>query len=117
MAESARVTVWHSKSYAAWSAPPPRRRAERSACGHRLKSYAGSMSMVRKYAVRSHVAGRRVFHLSRTTRSHGKASMSQPGEAGACPICGKPRDEKLRPFCSKRCANLDLARWLTGDYA
>jgi endogenous inhibitor of DNA gyrase (YacG/DUF329 family) len=43
--------------------------------------------------------------------------MSQPGEAGACPICGKPRDEKLRPFCSKRCANLDLARWLTGDYA
>ena len=43
--------------------------------------------------------------------------MSQRGEAGACPICGKPRDEKLRPFCSKRCANLDLARWLAGDYS
>ena len=43
--------------------------------------------------------------------------MSPPGEAGGCPICGKPRDENLRPFCSKRCKDLDLARWLTGDYA
>ena len=43
--------------------------------------------------------------------------MSRPGDAGACPICGKPRDAALRPFCSKRCKDLDLARWLTGDYA
>ncbi len=43
--------------------------------------------------------------------------MSQPLEGGACPICGKPRDAKLRPFCSKRCADLDLARWLKGEYA
>ncbi|MFI0395418.1 DNA gyrase inhibitor YacG [Paracoccus jiaweipingae] len=34
-----------------------------------------------------------------------------------CPICGKPADPKLRPFCSKRCADIDLARWLRGDYA
>jgi hypothetical protein len=43
--------------------------------------------------------------------------MSRPGEVGSCPICGKPRDDALRPFCSKRCKDLDLARWLTGDYA
>jgi endogenous inhibitor of DNA gyrase (YacG/DUF329 family) len=34
-----------------------------------------------------------------------------------CPICGKPSDEALRPFCSTRCANLDLQRWFTGRYA
>jgi endogenous inhibitor of DNA gyrase (YacG/DUF329 family) len=32
-------------------------------------------------------------------------------------MCGKPTDEKLKPFCSSRCADLDLARWLRGDYA
>ena len=35
----------------------------------------------------------------------------------ACPICGKPKDPKYRPFCSARCADVDLARWLRGDYA
>src|SRR5262245_43839681 len=34
-----------------------------------------------------------------------------------CPICGKPRVEKLRPFCSRRCADIDLHRWLGGSYA
>lgn len=34
-----------------------------------------------------------------------------------CPICGKPAEEKVRPFCSKRCADLDLSRWLNGVYA
>ncbi len=37
--------------------------------------------------------------------------------APACPICGKPVMEKYRPFCSKRCADVDLHRWLTGAYA
>ena len=35
----------------------------------------------------------------------------------SCPICGKPMDEKYRPFCSKRCADIDLNRWLSGVYA
>lgn len=35
----------------------------------------------------------------------------------ACPICGKDADPKYRPFCSKRCADVDLGRWLTGAYA
>jgi endogenous inhibitor of DNA gyrase (YacG/DUF329 family) len=44
--------------------------------------------------------------------------MSQPADTGgACPICGKPRDMKFRPFCSKRCADLYLAKWLRGEYA
>lgn len=34
-----------------------------------------------------------------------------------CPICGKPAMESLRPFCSKRCADVDLNRWLSGVYA
>jgi endogenous inhibitor of DNA gyrase (YacG/DUF329 family) len=35
----------------------------------------------------------------------------------SCPICGKPLDPAFRPFCSKRCADLDLHRWLAGRYA
>ncbi|ABF62523.1 DNA gyrase inhibitor YacG [Ruegeria sp. TM1040] len=35
----------------------------------------------------------------------------------SCPICGKPTQQSVRPFCSKRCADLDLAKWLNGAYA
>ncbi|RJK97413.1 DNA gyrase inhibitor YacG [Paracoccus aestuarii] len=34
----------------------------------------------------------------------------------ACPICSKPSVPAYRPFCSKRCADVDLAKWLRGDY-
>jgi len=34
-----------------------------------------------------------------------------------CPICQKPADTHFRPFCSKRCADVDLGKWLGGDYA
>ncbi len=33
-----------------------------------------------------------------------------------CSICGKAASERYRPFCSKRCANIDLARWLGDGY-
>jgi len=33
-----------------------------------------------------------------------------------CPICGKPAVVEFKPFCSKRCADVDLNRWLTGAY-
>lgn len=33
-----------------------------------------------------------------------------------CPICKRPTVQDYRPFCSKRCADLDLARWFRGDY-
>ena len=36
--------------------------------------------------------------------------------APACAICGKPADAVFRPFCSKRCADVDLHRWLSGVY-
>ncbi|WP_323035831.1 DNA gyrase inhibitor YacG [Pararhodobacter sp.] len=36
--------------------------------------------------------------------------------AAKCPQCGKPMVPDYRPFCSKRCADVDLARWLRGDY-
>ncbi len=35
----------------------------------------------------------------------------------SCPICSRPTDPAHRPFCSKRCADVDLARWLGGGYA
>ncbi|MBX3484764.1 DNA gyrase inhibitor YacG [Phenylobacterium sp.] len=34
-----------------------------------------------------------------------------------CAICGKPVDPAYRPFCSRRCADVDLQRWLSGGYA
>ncbi|MFQ5562492.1 MAG: DNA gyrase inhibitor YacG [Parvularculaceae bacterium] len=37
--------------------------------------------------------------------------------AGDCPICGKGSVEAYAPFCSKRCADVDLHRWLSGRYA
>ena len=36
---------------------------------------------------------------------------------GTCPICGKPTDVVTKPFCSSRCRNVDLNRWLKGNYA
>jgi hypothetical protein len=44
--------------------------------------------------------------------------MSQPpDEAVKCAVCGKPQVARFRPFCSKRCADVDLAKWLRGGYA
>jgi hypothetical protein len=39
-----------------------------------------------------------------------------------CPICNRPLETgkdvlRFRPFCSKRCADIDLGRWLRGAYA
>jgi hypothetical protein len=37
-------------------------------------------------------------------------------ETKKCPICARPSVEEFKPFCSKRCADVDLNRWLTGAY-
>lgn len=45
--------------------------------------------------------------------------MSGPPPEGAsrrCAICGKLQDSRFKPFCSRRCADLDLSRWLGGRY-
>lgn len=34
-----------------------------------------------------------------------------------CPMCKRETEAKWRPFCSKRCADLDLGKWVTGSYA
>jgi endogenous inhibitor of DNA gyrase (YacG/DUF329 family) len=36
--------------------------------------------------------------------------------AKPCPICGKPSADRFRPFCSPRCSDVDLNRWLKGVY-
>ena len=43
------------------------------------------------------------------------SSAARP--SAACPVCGKPADAAYAPFCSRRCADIDLGRWLKGDYA
>jgi uncharacterized protein len=47
-------------------------------------------------------------------------SASSNGSAmsiGTCPICARAGDAAFRPFCSRRCADVDLSRWLNGAYA
>ncbi|MGB3279432.1 MAG: DNA gyrase inhibitor YacG [Pseudorhodobacter sp.] len=35
----------------------------------------------------------------------------------SCPICARDADPKYKPFCSRRCADVDLGKWLNGSYA
>jgi endogenous inhibitor of DNA gyrase (YacG/DUF329 family) len=44
-------------------------------------------------------------------------TMTEAKNSKPCAICGKPVDAVFRPFCSKRCADVDLHRWLSGVYA
>jgi uncharacterized protein len=46
-----------------------------------------------------------------------KEQTKASGAYGRCPICGAPVDMAYRPFCSARCRDVDLARWLRGSYA
>ena len=44
--------------------------------------------------------------------------MSPAADApDGCPICDKPGQARFAPFCSRRCADIDLGRWLKGGYA
>nr|HEV8009898.1 DNA gyrase inhibitor YacG [Bradyrhizobium sp.] len=47
----------------------------------------------------------------------GPAGKAGTGTGKPCPICGKPAAEALRPFCSERCRDVDLNRWLSNSYA
>jgi uncharacterized protein len=55
--------------------------------------------------------GRGIAHIQ------AMSDRAEMPRASSCPICGKPAAESLRPFCSRRCANVDLNRWLSGVYA
>ena len=41
---------------------------------------------------------------------------SPAGAGRGCPICGRPAVARFRPFCSARCADVDLGRWFSGRY-
>lgn len=49
--------------------------------------------------------------------SEGADSITEDQAATPCPICQKSAALAYRPFCSKRCADVDLNRWLSGSYA
>jgi endogenous inhibitor of DNA gyrase (YacG/DUF329 family) len=53
----------------------------------------------------------------RTERSDRPANQAPAKRGGTCPICSTQAIEAYWPFCSRRCADLDLARWLGGAYA
>jgi uncharacterized protein len=48
-------------------------------------------------------------------------AQSKPGpikkSSSKCPICSARAEHEFRPFCSRRCADVDLSRWLRGAYA
>jgi len=44
-------------------------------------------------------------------------SENENKTGGKCPVCGETGAERFRPFCSKRCADVDLSRWLGGKYS
>ncbi len=50
----------------------------------------------------------------RADQAPGAGGPARPGKP--CPICGKPAAGATRPFCSPRCRDVDLNRWLTGRY-
>jgi hypothetical protein len=50
-----------------------------------------------------------------SARESAKQSAKVSGKP--CPICGKPAAEASRPFCSERCRDVDLNRWLSNSYA
>ena len=50
------------------------------------------------------------------SKKNKNSSKIVPLKKSQCPMCGKPSLDQTRPFCSSRCANLDLGRWLDGKY-
>lgn len=44
------------------------------------------------------------------------SALRKPRKAAGCPICGRTPVLDFRPFCSKRCADVDLNRWLGEVY-
>jgi endogenous inhibitor of DNA gyrase (YacG/DUF329 family) len=45
-----------------------------------------------------------------------RAGAAKPRPARKCPICGEPATAEFHPFCSRKCTNIDLNRWLSGRY-
>jgi uncharacterized protein len=54
--------------------------------------------------------------MADSANDNNKDQAERPA-AKPCPNCRKPSVERFRPFCSARCADVDLNRWLSGSYA
>ena len=64
-------------------------------------------------------SGKGLKALHNSSRNHDIVrmdDMTTRPRAKKCPICGKPAEHEFRPFCSKRCGDVDLNRWLSGTY-
>ena len=46
----------------------------------------------------------------------GMSDRTELPRSKPCPICGKPSAPEFRPFCTRRCADVDLHRWLSESY-
>lgn len=46
-----------------------------------------------------------------------RSQCQKTPKAPRCPLCGKPRQHRYRPFCSARCRDVDLGRWFNQTYA
>jgi uncharacterized protein len=53
---------------------------------------------------------------AKPAKAAGRGKATPKGKEKPCPICGKPASEASRPFCSERCRDVDLNRWLSGSY-
>lgn len=56
----------------------------------------------------------REWKLEMSEMDDGKVTPLRPRRP--CPECGKPSSREHYPFCSKRCKDVDLNRWLSGSY-
>ena len=54
--------------------------------------------------------------MAEKTSKSSQTAKVVPLKRAKCPTCGKPSAPEARPFCSKRCADIDLGRWLNEDY-
>ena len=61
-------------------------------------------------------AGKDAKSGAMTTQDDQPVTMPALGRGGRCPICAKPTRLDTRPFCSRRCADIDLGRWLGERY-
>jgi endogenous inhibitor of DNA gyrase (YacG/DUF329 family) len=54
--------------------------------------------------------------MAERQKRQAEAQAAAANARKTCAICGKPREPRYDPFCSKRCADVDLHRWLSGVY-
>ena len=53
---------------------------------------------------------------NKTVRLTDRQAGAKQTTGRPCPTCGQPAVTAHRPFCSQRCAQVDLFRWLGGNY-